>query len=44
VKARSVAGKVERLMKSEEFDKQREALQSFLEKVERGEGPVTLMP
>jgi len=44
VKARAVADKVEQMMKSEEFAKQREALESFLAKVEREEGPTVLMP
>ena len=44
VKARAVADKVEQLMKSEDFAKQKEKLEAFLAKVERGEGPTVLMP
>ena len=43
-KASPAAALVPELLKREEFAECREALESFLRKVERGEGPTTLMP
>ena len=44
VEARPAADRVREMIELAEFDKHKNKLQSFLEKVERGEGPVTLMP
>lgn len=44
VKARPAARQVGQMMKLKEFDKQREKLESFLEKVEREEGPTPIIP
>jgi len=44
VEARPAADRVREMIELAAFDKHKDKLQSFLEKVETGEGPVTLMP